>query len=91
MRESKVENYLIKRVKENGGEIRKLKYIGYKGATDRLVLFFGFAAFVELKKPGKKPDKHQYEEHAILRQAGLNVWVIDNLETVDELIEMATR
>ncbi len=38
MRESVIEAYLVKRVKEVGGECRKLKWIGRNGAPDRLVM-----------------------------------------------------
>ena len=34
--EGKIEKYFIKRVKETGGEQRKLKWIGRNGAPDRL-------------------------------------------------------
>lgn len=38
MRESDIEEYLVKRVKALGGEIRKVKWIGRRGAPDRLVM-----------------------------------------------------
>lgn len=38
MREEKIEAYLVRRVKELGGEVRKVKWLGRKGAPDRLVL-----------------------------------------------------
>ena len=38
MRESDIEEYLVKRVKELGGEIRKVKWIGRRGAPDRVVM-----------------------------------------------------
>lgn len=38
MRESKVEKHLVARVKALGGEVRKVKWIGRRGAPDRLVL-----------------------------------------------------
>lgn len=38
MRESKIEAHLIKRVKEIGGETRKVQWIGRDGAPDRLVM-----------------------------------------------------
>ena len=38
MRESVIEKYLVKRVKELGGEVRKVKWIGRAGAPDRLVM-----------------------------------------------------
>lgn len=38
MRESQIEKYLVKRVKELGGEVRKVQWIGRRAAPDRLVM-----------------------------------------------------
>lgn len=38
MKESQIEAYLVKRVKELGGECRKVQWIGRRGAPDRLVM-----------------------------------------------------
>lgn len=38
MRESQIEKYLCDRVKELGGEVRKVQWIGRRGAPDRLVM-----------------------------------------------------
>lgn len=38
MRESEIEKYLVKRVKELGGGVRKVKWIGSSFAPDRLVM-----------------------------------------------------
>ena len=38
MRESQIEAHLVKRVKELGGEVRKVQWIGRRGAPDRLVM-----------------------------------------------------
>jgi hypothetical protein len=38
MRESKIEKYLVKRVKEVGGEVRKVQWLGRNGAPDRRVM-----------------------------------------------------
>lgn len=38
MRESEIEAYLVARVKDLGGEVRKVKWIGRRGAPDRLVM-----------------------------------------------------
>ena len=38
MRESVIEEHLVKRVKELGGEVRKVQWIGRRGAPDRLVM-----------------------------------------------------
>lgn len=41
MRESQIEAHLVQRVKELGGEVRKVKWIGRKSAPDRLVMLPG--------------------------------------------------
>ena len=38
MKESVIEKHLVKRVKELGGEVRKVQWIGRRGAPDRLVM-----------------------------------------------------
>lgn len=38
MRERDIEDYLVKRVTAMGGEIRKVKWIGRRGAPDRFVM-----------------------------------------------------
>ncbi len=38
MRESDIESHLVKRVRELGGECRKVQWIGRHGAPDRLVM-----------------------------------------------------
>lgn len=86
MLESKVENHLVDRVKEYGGEVRKVKWIGRVGAPDRVVFLFG-VHFVELKAPGKKPEAHQTREHIRMRKNGASVYVLDTIEAVDLFIE----
>lgn len=38
MRESDIEDYLVNRVKGMGGEVRKVRWVGRRGAPDRLVM-----------------------------------------------------
>jgi len=38
MRESVIEKYLVEQVKAIGGEVRKVKWIGRRGAPDRLAM-----------------------------------------------------
>lgn len=45
LRESHIEARLVKRVKDLGGEVRKVNWIGRKGAPDRLVMLPHRAAF----------------------------------------------
>lgn len=88
-----VEDYFVKRVRETGGMVRKLKWIGFNGAPDRIVWWppqhHALTAdifFVELKAPGEKPNKQQTEEHKKMKENGLRVLVIDTKEKVDEFV-----
>ena len=91
IRESDIEKYLVAKAKEHGGEVRKVKWIGRRGAPDRLLMRpyrVGGAwttIWVELKAPGKKPDAHQAREHARMWRMDQIVVVIDSIEGVDAL------
>lgn len=96
MRERDIERYLVKRVKALGGEVRKVQWIGRRGAPDRLVMLPAEYAYgkllylptiwVELKAPGEEPEPHQLREHARMRAMGQRVVVIDSLQGVGELL-----
>lgn len=62
MLERDIERHLVKRVKELGGEVRKVQWVGRVGAPDRLVMLpwllanghnnhIGETIWVELKNP----------------------------------------
>lgn len=99
-RESSIEAYLVRRVKALGGEVRKVSWIGRRGAPDRLVMLPVFVLrggryahnrepqtiWIELKAPGKKPEPHQLREHERMRAMGQRVEVIDSFEGVDSLL-----
>ncbi len=89
MRESQIENHLIKELKKLGIETRKVQWLGRAGAPDRLILAQG-GIYVELKAPGKLPRENQLREHIKMRAAGMRVEVIDSLEGVDKLISELT-
>ena len=85
MRESQIEQHLIKELKKLGIETRKVQWVGRDGAPDRLILAKG-GIYVELKAPGKEPRENQLREHEKMRAVGIRVEVIDSLEGVDELV-----
>lgn len=91
MRESVVEDYLVSKVKQTGGETRKLKWIGRAHAPDRLVLYPGKHALVEMKRPAT-PDARagQAREHERLRQAGFDVRVLATMDQVDAFVKEMT-
>ncbi len=99
MRESDIEKHLVKRVKELGGEVRKVQWIGRRGAPDRLVMLprflssipvpsttFSETIWVELKAPGVRPEAHQLREHERMRTMGQRVVVIDSINGVEDLL-----
>ncbi len=97
MRESTVERYLTRRVREIGGEVRKVSWVGRRGAPDRLVMLprhclrtgpFSscYTIWVELKAPGEKPRVSQEREHKRMRAMSQTVVVIDSIEGVDGLL-----
>lgn len=93
VRESAVEDHLVKLVKAKGGEVRKVKWIGRRGAPDRLVMiphkppFFGFNFYVELKRPKKGPTTAQAKEHERMRNCGIDVRVASTIAEVEELFK----
>ncbi|MDE2103177.1 MAG: VRR-NUC domain-containing protein [Patescibacteria group bacterium] len=88
--EASIENYLAKRVKEEGGEIRKVSWIGRKGAPDRLVWWQGPRyAWCECKAPGEQVDWRSNQGREIRRMwdDGWEVYVLSSREEVDAMIE----
>jgi hypothetical protein len=92
MKESDIEAHLVQRVRELGGEVRKVKWIGRVGAPDRLVMLpprdceENPTIWVELKAPGEKARPSQVREHERMRAMGQRVVVIDSIEGVEELL-----
>lgn len=77
--EKKLESKLIRVVRAKNGACIKIQGIGNKGMPDRLCLLPGGKVwFVELKKPGKKPDNLQLVMHQVLRNMGFSVFVVSN-------------
>ena len=86
MREALIEKYLVHRVKANGGQVRKVQWIGRRGAPDRRVMLPGRCVWVELKATGVPPEEYQLREHERMRKCGEDVRVIDSIAGVDALL-----
>lgn len=92
VREALIESYFVMRVKDTGGEQRKVTFPGHPGAPDRWAGWpTGFNALVELKRPDGKPEPHQAREHAKLRRCGFRVEVLSTKAQVDAFIEKAVK
>ena len=87
-RESKIETYLVKRVTAEGGEVRKVAWIGRRNAPDRRVMRPNrLPVWVELKAPKKGLTRAQKREHERMVRLGENVHVIKTIGQVDHFME----
>ena len=87
--EGAIEAYLVDQVKALGGEVRKVQWIGRKGAPDRLIWWdFPHVAFIEVKAPGVGIDHRslQGREIARMRRDGWPVYVVNSREQVDRVV-----
>ena len=88
MREKIIEKELVAKVKAMGGIAPKFTSPGFDGMPDRLVLLpGGRMGFVELKAPGKEPRALQEARHRLLRRLGFKVYVIDEINQIDGVLE----
>ena len=104
MRESKIEKYLDKRVREIGGLCRKVAWVNRDGAPDRCVMMpyrtwrgvpIRTTYWVELKAeglaatfPNNAHERKQARAHQRMRAAGQSVSVLDSFAAVDGFIDM---
>ena len=88
MREKDIEQKLAARTRAMGGIAPKFTSPGFDGMPDRLVLLpGGRMGFVELKAPGRKPRALQLARHRLLRRLGFKVYVIDEINQIDGVLE----
>ena len=86
--ERTIEQKLAARTRAMGGIAPKFTSPGFAGMPDRLVLLpGGRMGFVELKAPGKKPRALQLARHRLLRRLGFKVYVIDEINQIDSVLE----
>lgn len=78
--ESVIEGTVCGHAEMNGWLVRKLSWIGRRGAPDRLFMKGGRALFIEFKATGEKPDPIQVREIERMRKAGMEVHIIDSIE-----------
>lgn len=94
MRESAVEAAFVARIKALGGEVRKVSWIGRRGAPDRVAMLpapWRATTWVELKRPKADAEAHQAREHARMRKVGQTVLVIDTLELIDHYFPLPPK
>jgi hypothetical protein len=88
--EGRVEAYLRKAVKREGGTVRKIRWIGRRNAPDNL-FWFGSPlrqALVECKRDdATDPTLAQMREHRLLRNDGWPVYVVGSPESIERMIK----
>jgi hypothetical protein len=88
IRESVVEKHLVSRIASLGGMTRKLKWVGKRGAPDRLVILHGHVYFIELKRPKGTPDPLQVLELARINNHGGTAITLDSVEAIDNWLHL---
>lgn len=58
-----------------------------RGAPDRIYAIYGRVFFVEFKATGQRPTRLQELEHKKIREAGLTVYVCDNVEDAKAILD----
>ncbi|QIG63220.1 hypothetical protein ARB25_31 [Bacteroides phage ARB25] len=80
------ERELSKYVDDSGGMAVKLLSQFIKGLPDRMFLLHGgVVIFVEFKSTGKRPTKIQSYIHAKIQALGFLVYVVDSVESYEEV------
>lgn len=80
------EREISKYVDDTGGMAVKLLSQFIKGLPDRMFLLpGGVVVFVEFKSTGKKPTKIQSYIHAKMQALGFLVYVVDSVESYEEV------
>jgi len=91
--EKEIEDDVVKDVKAFGILSIKFKVPGRRNAPDRLFLCSnGRAAFIEFKRPGKKPRRGQYAFLKALRDMGYPAtWTDDRAFAINWLFDISQR
>lgn len=79
MREAAVERMLVRYAKDNGLLTLKLNGPGDRGKPDRWFGYEGRSLFLEIKRPGQKPEPLQYWWNDRLQERGFTAGWCDNV------------
>ena len=87
MREKKIEQQLVKEVKDIGGIALKIASPGFDGMPDRLILLpHRKLAFVEVKAPGKTLRPLQEKRKRQLEALGFLVFCLDHIDQIGGIL-----
>lgn len=88
MNEAALQRYLMRRARQHDIYARKVTAVGNTGFPDAFLVCAGRVVLVELKSPTGKGrlSVKQEREIARLREFGINVYIVDSKEGVDNVI-----
>lgn len=87
MKESDIEQYLVRECKRLGIWCAKFVSPSHRGVPDRILIFpGGLVTFLELKAPGKRPTALQVAIRRGMEERGAVVSWADSKDMVDVLI-----
>ena len=86
--EKKLEQKLVRAVRDIGGLALKFVSPGCDGVPDRLILIaYGKVAFVEVKAKGKKPRPIQIRRINQIKNLGFLVFILDDEKDIPPIIQ----
>ena len=87
MRESRIESYLVRKVKEHGGLCYKFVSPGNPGVPDRIIITpAGKTIYVELKTETGKLARMQKWQRGEMEKRGADVQVLYGMDAVKEFL-----
>lgn len=87
--EAKIEQAICDEAKDDGWTVRKLAFIGTRGAPDRIFGKKRRAVLIEFKAPGEEPSIQQLKRHAELRDDfGFEVHWCDNADDARRILNL---
>jgi hypothetical protein len=89
--ERSIEQYFKTLCERAGALTYKFTSPSNRSVPDRIVIFQGQVAFVELKRPGQRPTPLQSHTHQKMRAQGARVIVIDSREYAERWVRGFTH
>lgn len=83
------ETKTVKQAVKHGYKVRKLMFIGVRGAPDRMFGRDGEAILIEFKRPGEEPGAQQLKRHEELRECfGFRVYWTDSYSEACRILDI---
>lgn len=89
---AKLQEYLMKRVKDSGGQYRKVRWVARRGCPDCFIWWeWPRAAFIEIKAADDTIRPEQRREIQRMQRYGLPVFIARSIADLEEIIEKVRK